>query len=58
MHKKYFIILALVLFAGFGCTATPAPAPEYTSPEKQQMMDAKEKSDQVGGYPEAIPGSE
>lgn len=55
MRKKYFIILAFVLFTGFGCTTTPAPAPEYVSPEKQQMMDAKEKSNQVGGYPEAIP---
>lgn len=59
-----FIGITLVLM-GVGCAAASpvqdakkAESQEYISPEQQRMMDAKEKSDQVGGYPEAVPGLE
>lgn len=61
MMKPYFLVLSVLMVMGAGCVATePAQkkTDEYISPEKQQMMDAKENSDQVGGYPEAVPGGE
>lgn len=60
---RYFSIIFLVFFlGGAGCSVNTASQKQnqndYISPEKQQMMDAKENSGQVGGYPEAVPGQE
>lgn len=60
---QYFPIVFLAfLLVGAGCSVDLSSQKqnpsEYISPEKQQMMDAKENSDQVGGYPEAVPGQE